>query len=58
LTDSTKSFKLLSMPKVLWESRRSSLDDTDSTVAVVALDGAVFTMCDHDHDGTIAVDNH
>ena len=31
---------------------------TDSTVAEVARDGAVFTTWDHEYDGTIAVDSH
>jgi hypothetical protein len=47
------------MPKLLLESWRSSLDnDMDSTMTVVAPDGAVFTTFDYDHDETMAVDNN
>ncbi len=33
-------------------------NDAGSAVAVAARCGAVVTTCDHDHDGTMAVDNH
>ena len=33
-------------------------NDAGSAVAVPTRGGAVVTTCDHDHDGTMAVDNH